>query len=71
MAGRMGLEYPFQTADEIMLKTMVRSNPGFVLIGHGDIIGKWGWRDFPDLEEVLPMLLQRLREYRDAAPSVE
>jgi hypothetical protein len=30
-----------------MLKTVVRSNPGFVLIKKGVILGKWSWRDLP------------------------
>jgi len=48
------LEYDFLAADEIMLKTIVRSNPGFLLLHSGAILGKWGWRDFPSLEKVLP-----------------
>jgi uncharacterized membrane protein YphA (DoxX/SURF4 family) len=48
------LEYDFLAADEIMLKTIVRSNPGFLLLKNGAILGKWGWRDFPSLEMLLP-----------------
>jgi uncharacterized membrane protein YphA (DoxX/SURF4 family) len=54
----LGLGYPFFTGDEIMLKTMVRSNPGFMLISNGTIIGKWGFRDFPSLEELDPHALE-------------
>jgi len=50
----LGLDYPFYSADEIMLKTVVRSNPGFLLISNGVIAGKWGFRDFPAVEELQP-----------------
>jgi len=50
----LGLAYEFLGADEIMIKTIVRSNPGFLLLKNGAIMGKWGWRDFPDLEELFP-----------------
>lgn len=50
----LGLDYPFYAADEIMLKTVVRSNPGFLLISNGVIAGKWGFRDFPAVEELQP-----------------
>jgi hypothetical protein len=48
------LGYSFLAADEIMLKTIVRSNPGFLLLKNGAIMGKWGWRDFPAVERLLP-----------------
>jgi uncharacterized membrane protein YphA (DoxX/SURF4 family) len=50
----LGLGFGFLAADEIMLKTIVRSNPGFVLLKHGTIIGKWGCRDFPAIEDLDP-----------------
>ncbi|MFH0755859.1 MAG: BT_3928 family protein [Bacteroidota bacterium] len=50
--------YNFFTADEIMLKTIVRSNPGFMLISNGTIIGKWASRDFPSVGELNPEALE-------------
>ncbi len=54
IAAELGLGYDFYAADEIMLKTMVRSNPGFLLLKNGIILGKWGYRDFPAIEELDP-----------------
>ena len=51
MKGELGLEYTFYSADEIMLKTMVRSNPGFVLLKNGTIVAKWSHKDFPDISQ--------------------
>jgi hypothetical protein len=50
----LGLGYPFLAGDEILLKTMVRSNPGFLLIKNGIILGKWAYRDLPGLEQLDP-----------------
>ena len=54
ISAELGLGYRFLAADEIMLKTIVRSNPGFILLKNGAIMGKWGWRDFPSVEQVHP-----------------
>lgn len=56
----LGLNYHFYAADEIMLKTMLRSNPGFMLIANGSIIAKWGFRDFPSLGELDLRILEQL-----------
>ena len=44
----LNLPYDFCLTDEITLKTIVRSNPGLLLLKKGTIVGKWGFRDFPD-----------------------
>lgn len=47
-----GVPYDFCSTDEIQLKTMLRSNPGLVLLHEGTVINKWGFRDLPAVEEL-------------------
>ena len=44
--------FPFATMDETTLKTIVRSNPGIVLLEQGKVVGKWHYNDLPDFAEV-------------------
>jgi hypothetical protein len=37
----------FNSADETTLKTMVRANPGYVLLKDGTILAKWSWANIP------------------------
>ncbi|MEM9052284.1 MAG: MauE/DoxX family redox-associated membrane protein [Bacteroidota bacterium] len=46
------LAFPFYTGDEIFLKTIIRANPGILLLRNGEIIKKWHGNDTPSFEEV-------------------
>ena len=43
-----GAEYPFCQTDDITLKTIIRSNPGLILLKDGIIIRKWSHNRLPD-----------------------
>ena len=51
-----GAEYPFCSTDEITLKTMIRSNPGLLLLKDGKIIRKWSHNNLPEESELTERL---------------
>ena len=46
-----GAEYPFCLTDDITLKTVIRSNPGLVLLKQGTVFRKWSHNNLPVIEE--------------------
>lgn len=53
-----GAEYTFCNADETTLKTMIRSNPGLILLKDGTIIGKWSHNALPQTDDLTAPLEQ-------------
>lgn len=53
-----GAEYPILWADEIPLKTMVRSNPGLMLLKDSRVTGKWASSQIPQPQDLTGPLEQ-------------
>lgn len=49
---RTGASYPYLNADDILLKTMVRANPGLIVLKDATIVGKWSTVDIPRDEQL-------------------
>ena len=52
----VNLAVPFYTADATVLKSMIRSNPGLLLLQNGVVRAKYHYHDVPDLFEVEKLL---------------
>jgi uncharacterized membrane protein YphA (DoxX/SURF4 family) len=48
--------FDYYQVDEITLKTIVRSNPGLILLKKGTILGKWHHRNIPEISEIEELL---------------
>ncbi len=55
-----GADYPFCTTDATTLKTIVRSNPGLLLLRQGVILGKWSHHNLPDTTQIGQIARNRL-----------
>lgn len=57
-----GAEYPFAWTDGTLLTTMIRSNPGLILMKGSVIVKKWPNTDYPKLDEQSPQIEQALKD---------
>ncbi len=65
---KTGAEYSFCQTDDITLKTIIRSNPGLLLIENGVVLNKWSGHRLPD-EYVLTDSLDKLEVGQQKAES--
>ena len=49
---KSGITFPVLVADDILLKTIVRSNPGTLLMKDGTVVKMWHHRQLPGFEEI-------------------
>ncbi len=47
-----GADYAFCHTDDVVLKTMIRSNPGLMLLSGSTVVNKWPNTSFPTVEEL-------------------
>jgi len=57
LKSELRLRYDFGFTDETTLKTIIRANPGLVLLQKGVVLGKWHYNDMPDAADLRPNLL--------------
>lgn len=49
----VGADYPFYHADDKLLKTIIRSNPGLVVLQDGAVVAQYHWRHLPGVEALM------------------
>ncbi|MFP4089570.1 MAG: DoxX family protein, partial [Cyclobacteriaceae bacterium] len=54
------LAIPYYFADATLLKTIIRANPGIVLLKNGVVAGKWHFNDVPDAGQIKEILNKRV-----------
>ena len=55
---KTGTNFTFASVDGTVLKTMIRSNPGLMLIKNGKVIANWHYNNIPSFSEVKQMYMK-------------
>ncbi len=58
-----GAEYPMAWTDGVVLKTIIRSNPGLLLLKDGTVVGKYAHTQFPEVQRDSPAIEQDYQQY--------
>lgn len=58
LAQATGIQATYLTADDILLKTVMRSNPGIILWKNGVILQKWHYKKLPAWDQVRQQFLK-------------
>lgn len=66
-----GSAYPIYRADDVVLRTMIRSNPGLMLLQRGTILNKWSSNNLPELDLPNVPAIRALSEDAEDAKSVK
>lgn len=66
---RTGAEYPRLFIDATTIKTMIRSNPGLLVLKDGKVVDKLSSKDFPNSDEIANFVTSRLDKGEHITPS--
>ncbi len=68
------LSLNFYITDETTLKTIIRSNPGLLLLKEGIILAKWHYNDLPEIKEirksVFSMVIKKARQRHERTSAI-
>ncbi len=56
------VEFNIFFGDDIVLKAMIRSNPGLIMLKDGVVIDKWHYNDFPELSELDELITENFSD---------